>query len=80
MVEDLREACRVRLLADTVRRDWQLLAESVAELLVTYARHPADAEDILAAIDAVLGAGGCARCSDYGRFPGASTWRDCWLN
>ena len=40
-------------------RDGRQLAESVAELLVTYARHTAEAEDVLAAIDAVLAAGGC---------------------
>ena len=57
-VEDLREACRARLLEDAVLSDGRLLAESVAQLLVTYARHPAEAEDVLAAIDAVLGAGG----------------------
>jgi len=37
------------------------MAEVVAQLLVTYARHPAEAEDVLTAIDAVLGAGACER-------------------
>ena len=58
-VDDLREACRARLLEGTVLRDGRVVAENVAQLLVTYAQHPAEAEDVLAAIDAVLGAGGC---------------------
>ena len=58
-VENVREACRARLVEGAVLSDGRLLAESVAQLLVTYAKHPAEAEDILAAIDAVLGAGAC---------------------
>ncbi len=53
------EAKQARLLEGAALRDGRQLAESAAELLVTYARHTAEAEDVLAAIDAVLGAGGC---------------------
>jgi hypothetical protein len=57
-VEDLQQACRARLFERDVARDGRMVAEKLARLLVTYAQHPAEAEDVLAAIDAVLGAGG----------------------
>jgi hypothetical protein len=57
-VEEVRDACRARLHEGVALPDGRL-AESLAQLLVTYALHLTEAEDLLAAIDAVLGVAGC---------------------
>jgi hypothetical protein len=56
-VETFRAAAQRRLVDPAFLRDSARLAESVAEILLAYARHPVEHEDLLAAGDAVLGAG-----------------------